>query len=71
MNCHNPLARDRDGNVLMPCQAQERLIDKLRAENAALRKRCEILQGMVDYHRKAKRPLTARDRAERVFAGGG
>jgi len=73
MNCKLRI-EDGRGNVLTPCQVQERVIDRLRAENQKLRQRCSTLQRMIDWFRAAEvrsRPMTRRERAlheaDRIF----
>lgn len=77
MRCQSPMATGRDGKLLLPCEAQERVIDRLRAENAALRRRCAVLQRIVDAARRPgpergkTRAERARERAARLFGTGG
>jgi len=76
MKCSMIEVRDRQGNLVTPCQLQETLIDRLRAENAALRRRNRFLQRVVsalgrpDPGRQSTRRERLMQEAERMFGGG-
>ena len=62
MKCGLPKIKLKGGETVSPCDVQEQVIDRLRAENAGLKRRNQTLQRMVDYARK-HHPPTAKEQA--------